>query len=436
MSSTAILFLAFGVSILLYVPIAYALGIGVLAVMLINGTPPVDMFFSTLYTSGDSFTILAVPFFVLSGDVMSRCGISKRLVNMARALLGNTTGSMGMVTVMACMFFAAISGSGLATAAAIGGIMIPVMTADNYDTPYACALTSCSSAIGPVIPPSVPFIIYGVLVSVSVTDLFLAGAIPGIIMGAALMIANYLVCKKKGYGNKKIKEKLSRRDRLKVIWDAKWSILVPIIILGGIYSGIFTPTEAAVVATVYSLIIGLFVYKELKITDMPGIIKSSSISVGLSLALLGFATIFGRILVLERIPASIADAIYAATTNKFMVLMLINAALLVAGMFLETIAAITITAPILLAIAQPYGISPLHLGVIMVCNLAIGLSTPPVGASLFVSAAIGKVKIEETFKPLIILLVASIAALLVITYCEPLVTFLPNLLGGGKIKPY
>lgn len=428
MSPTAILFIVLIAAILLYMPIAYAIGLAVAAVLLLCDLAPFEMFYSVLYSSSDSFSLLAVPFFILSGDVMAKCGISKRLINLARAFVGNLTGGMGMVTVLACMFFAAISGSGIATAAAIGGIMIPIMIQENYDAGYSAALTSASSAIGPIIPPSVSFIVYGVLCGVSVTDLFMAGAVPGIIMGLFLMIANWYMAKRHGYGMKS-GHKMTWKQKLAALNDAKWSILAPVIILGGIYSGIFTPTEAAIIATDYSLVVGLFIYREIQFKDLAAIAKTTANSVGLSMALLGFATVFGRILVMERIPTTLANAIQSATDSKFVVLLLINLVLLLAGMFLETFAAITISAPILLAIATGYGVSPLHLGIIICVNLAIGLSTPPVGASLFVSASIAKVPIEKTFKPLIPMMIASLAGLALITYCEPIVTFLPNLLG-------
>lgn len=426
MSTTAILFIVLAGAILLYLPIAFSIGIGTTAIAMFTNDISIKTIFSGLYTTGDSLALLAVPFFILAGDIMASCGISKRLISLARTMIGHVKGGMGMVTVLACMFFAAISGSGVATAAAIGGIMLPILEKDHYDKDFSASLVATSSAIGPIIPPSVPMIMYGIMCSVSVTDLFMAGVIPGILVGLALIIVVAITSRKRGYGQKV--EKASAKERLRALWDAKFSIIMPVIILGGIYAGIFTPTEASVVAVAYSLIIGLFVYKELKPKDLFAIIIRSSRNVGMIMALLGFAGIFGKLLVLQGVPATLAAWVQSVTNSRFVVLMLVNVLLLMAGMFLETGSAITILGPLLLAVVQPYGVSALHLGIIMIVNLAIGLATPPVGASLFVSVGIAKIPVEQTFKKLLVMIGACLIVLLIITYCEPVVTFLPNLL--------
>jgi C4-dicarboxylate transporter DctM subunit len=409
------------------VPIFMAIGLSVLAVISSGELFPVSTIISGIYASGDNFPLLAVPFFILAGDIMVHGGIATRLVECVNAMVGHKKGGLGMVTVVACMFFASISGSGVATAAAIGGIMIPAMCKNNYPADFAAALTASASAVGPIIPPSIPFIIYGVMCSVSVTDLFIGGIIPGILIGFALIIVVYLVAGKKGYGVE-MTQKSSFADKLRAIWKAKFSLLVPVVILGGIYGGIFTPTEAAIVACDLGLIIGFFIYREIEIKDLPGIFASTGRTTGLCLSLLGFALVFGRVLVMERVPQNIANFLLALTDSRILVLLFINILLFITGMLLETSSAVTITSPILLTVAKAYGVDPVHFGVILVTNLCIGLCTPPVGQSLFVATGIAKIPIARTFRPLIPCVIASVIALMIVTYAEPLVMFLPRLL--------
>ncbi len=404
----------FIISLLLGIPIAYALGISALGTTIIMDIVPVSMMVQTLFTSGDSFPLLAVPFFILAGDIMMEGGISKRLVNFSSTMLSGKNGALGMITVVTCLIFASISGSGPATVAAIGGIMIPAMIKDNYDEDFACALTAASGSLGPIIPPSISFVMYGVIAQVSITDLFIAGIVPGLMMGIALLLFVYIIAKKRNYGE--IKAKTSTKDKWKSLNEAKWSLMVPVIILGGIYGGIFTPTEAAIVACDYAIIIGVFVYKEIKFKDLYRIFSRTALTSGTVLVLVGTATFLGKIMAIEMIPAAISNGILGITSNKIIILLLVNLLLFITGMFIETLAAIIILTPLLLAIVQPLGISPLHFGIIMVVNLVIGMCTPPVGVNLFVASSIAGVKIERMFKWIVPLIgVLSIVLRSVIT---------------------
>lgn len=421
-----IIILLFIISLLLGIPIAYALGISALGTTVIMDIVPVNMLVQTLFTSGDSFPLLAVPFFILAGDIMMEGGISKRLVNFSSTMLSGKNGALGMITVVTCLIFASISGSGPATVAAIGGIMIPAMIKDNYDEDFACALTAASGSLGPIIPPSISFVMYGVIAQVSITDLFIAGIVPGIMMGIALLIFVYIVAKKRNYGEVKVKS--NAKDKWKSLNEAKWSLMVPVIILGGIYGGIFTPTEAAIVACDYAIIIGVFVYKEIKFKDLYRIFSRTALTSGTVLVLVGTATFLGKIMAIEMIPAAIANGILGITSNKIIILLLVNLLLFITGMFIETLAAIIILTPLLLAIVQPLGISPLHFGIIMVVNLVIGMCTPPVGVNLFVASSIAGVKIEKMFKWIVPLIGVLLIVLLVLTFVPQLSTFLPSIL--------
>jgi len=414
-------------ALFLNIPVAISLGISALVTLLITKSLPLGFAIQSFFTSGDSFPLLAVPFFILAGDIMMQGGISKRLVNFSSKLIGGVTGGLGMITVFTCMIFASISGSGPATVAAIGSIMIPAMIADNYDKSFSCALAATAGSLGPIIPPSISFIIYGIIANVSITELFIAGIIPGIFMAVALMIFVFIIAKKNNYGIQTT-ERVSAKELFKAFNEAKWSLLVPVIILGGIYGGVFTPTEAAIIAADYGLIIGIFVYKEITIKDLPKIFAKTSLTSGTVLILVGCATAFGRLLTMEQVPIMIANTILGISSNKIIILLLINIFLFFVGMLIETLAAIIILAPLLLSIVQPLGVSPLHFGIIMVVNLVIGMCTPPVGVNLFVASSIGNIKIEQMFKWLIPLVGVLLAVLMLFTYVPQLTNFLPNLL--------
>jgi len=426
MSNGLLIFLLFAGALLLNIPIALSLGIATVGTILITGILPMEFFVQTLFNSTDSFPLLAVPFFVLAGDIMMEGGISTRLVNLSKAFIGNVTGSMGIITVVTSAIFASISGSGPATVAAVGGIMIPIMFEENYDHSFACGLAAASGALGPIIPPSICFVMYGIIAQVSITDLFMAGFIPGIFMAAALIIFAYIMSKKHKFGH--VRKPATAKEKLRAVNDAKWAILVPIIILGGIYSGIFTPTEAAIVACDYGLIVGIFVYKELKLKNIVPILARTALTSGYVLILVGCATAFGRLLAIEQIPNAIADFIYSISTNKYVILLIINILLFIVGMFMDTLASIIILAPLLLNIVVPLGVDPLHFGLIMVMNLVIGMCTPPVGVNLFVASGLGGISVEQTMKWLLPMIGVLLIVLMIFTYSPGLSMFLPNLL--------
>ncbi|MBO8173343.1 MAG: TRAP transporter large permease [Bacillaceae bacterium] len=407
-----ILFGSFAVFLFLSVPIGIAIGLATLTTILLTGSIPLEFLMKELTTSLDSFPLLAVPFFILAGEIMGQGGISRRLFAVADSLVGNKTGGFAIATIITCMFFAAISGSGPATVAAIGGIMIPAMVQQGYDKRFATAVVAAAGSIGVIIPPSIPMVIYGVSGSVSIGDMFIAGILPGIIVGIGLMVYAYLHSKKKGYSGSNEKTSLTRI--IKAIWEAKWALLIPVIILGGIYGGIFTPTEAAVIAVVYGLFAGMILYRELKWSELPKIFADSALTTATILIIVGTATAFGRLLTIEQIPNKIATGMLSFSSNEFVIILLITILLLIVGCFMDTLAAIIILTPILLPIAVQIGLDPIHFGIIMVVNLAIGFITPPLGVNLFVGSGISGLSIEALSKAVVPFFVAMVISLFVI----------------------
>lgn len=412
--SAIVLFGTFLILLLLSVPIGYAIGISSLAGIYFFSDIPLEIIAQKVITGIDSFPLLAIPFFMLAGNLMSSGGIAKRLVNFFDSLIGHVTGGLGIVTVVVCMFFAAISGSAVATVSAVGAFMIPEMVEHGYDKKFSAALTAAAGTIGVVIPPSIPFVIYGVVSGTSITDLFTAGFVPGVMMGLALIAVCYLVSKKKGYRGKGSRSSL--KEIGKAFKDAIWAILSPVIILGGIYSGFFTPTEAAVVSVVYSFIIGTFVYKELNFKGAYKAFKDAVVVNGSTTFMVGFSTVFAAFLTIAQIPNMIAEGITGLTSNKFLILLIINLLLLVIGMFVDNIPATIILTPILLPICTSFGMSPVTFGIMLTMNLAIGFCSPPYGINLFVASSISKVSIEDLTKNIIKPLIGLLIVLLLITY--------------------
>ncbi len=425
--SSLILFGSFVIFLILNTPVGIALGIASICTIIYSGDLLVSYLSQSLVTATDSFPLMAIPFFILAGDLMGKGGISKRLIDVASVFVGRHTGGLAIVTIIVCMFFAAISGSGPATVAAIGGIMIPAMINKGYDKNFSSGLNATAGSIGVIIPPSIPMVMYGVSTSVSISTMFLAGFVPGALIGTILIVYSYFTSRKMGYKGDQVV--YSAREKWNAVYEAKWSLLVPVIILGGIYGGIFTPTEAAAVAVIYGFVIGVFVHKDLKLSELPEVIASSALTTATVMIIVGTATTFGRILTLEQIPIMIANAISSFSSNPYIVLFLINILLLFVGCFMDTTAAIIILSPILLPVALAIGVDPIHFGIIMVTNLAIGFITPPLGVNLFVACGVAKSPLEDVVKGVIPFFVCMLVALTLITVFPEISLTLPRLYG-------
>ncbi|TQR18330.1 TRAP transporter large permease [Psychrobacillus soli] len=423
--TVALLFGTLFICLLIGVPIAISLGVSALVAIYFGSTLPLGIIAQKAFTSLDSFPLLAIPFFMLAGVLMSKGGVSKRLLDLAAAMVGWIVGGLSLVTVVASMFFAAISGSGPATVAAIGGFMIPEMKNKKYDGGFAAAVSASAGSIGVIIPPSIPFVLYGVIGSVSVGSMFLAGILPGILIGIGLMLTAYFIAKKRGYKSE-TNTTFSFKDVLKATYDAKWALLIPVIILGGIYGGVFSPTEAAVVAVVYSLIVGLYVYKELTWKTVFECFREAVVINATTMIIIGLSVSFAYFMTLERVPDDISLFLTELSTNPIVILIAINIILLIVGMFIDTISALVILTPILLPIVVAVGIDPIHFGVILVANLAIGFITPPLGVNLFVASSVGNVKFEKIVMAIIPFLFSMIICLIVITFVPSLTLWLPG----------
>ncbi|MCR4629813.1 MAG: TRAP transporter large permease [Clostridium sp.] len=409
------------------VPIGFAIGLCVVAYSLFTGSVNMNYIASGLFASCDSFPLMAIPFFILSGALMEGGGLSRRLVQFFDSLVGHLTGGLAIVTVITCMFFGAISGSGPATTAAVGAIMVPTMVEKGYDKKFAMALVAAAGCLGVIIPPSIPMVTYGISVNASIATMFMGGFLPGVVLGTLLIVTAVHICKVSGFtGNG---EKFSFKKVRAAFKDAFWAILSPVIILGGIYSGQFTPTEAAVVSVVYALLVGLFAYKELELKSTYKKFAEAASTHGTVNIIVGTSTILGRVLTLEQIPDQVATAMLGFTDNRIVMLIIINLLLLACGCLLETNSSILILAPILFPVAASLGVDMIHFGIIMVVNLAIGFITPPVGVNLFVACGIGKIPFAELVKRIIPFLVALLIGLILITYIPAITLTLPRVFG-------
>lgn len=420
-----LLFGSFVFLLVVGVPIAYALGGATLLVLYAQGIPGVFMP-QTAYNATDSFPLMAVPFFVLAGYLMEFGGLSRRLIEFAQTLVGGITGGLSAVTILACIFFSSISGSGPATVAAIGTIMIPAMIRAGYSAPLSGAVTSTGGTIGIMIPPSNPMIIYGVVGNVSITSMFIAGLIPGLLTGALLILASWLMCRRAGLaGTGKV---YTAAERITALKNAFWALLAPFIVLGGIYGGVFTPTEASVIAVAYGLFVGAVVYRELNWSKLYRAALHAVVICGTVTIMVGLAGAFGRILTNFEVPQKLSAMLLAFSDNWFLVLMMINVALIIIGTFMETLATIVILTPILLPVVVALGVDPIHFGILLVITSEIGFLTPPLGANLFVATQIAKTSIESISKSVIPYILVLVLVTVLLTAFPQISLWLPNLL--------
>ena len=420
-----------GVFIVLFVigtPIAVALGTTSLVNIELFDTVSLSSFTKTASNGFNSYMLVACPLFTFAGDIMAKGGISTRIINVAKLFIGNMTGGLGIVAILACMVFAAISGTGSATVSAIGMIMIPEMVRAGYDRSYSTCGVAIGGAIGTMIPPSVCQVVYATCAGCSLTSMFTAGIPAGIIFGLFLCFYCYISSKKRGYTPKE-KKHYTAKEAWAIFVDAVPALLVPVIILGSIYGGICTPTESAALGCLVGVVVSLFIYREVSPKILPYLAMHAMTISAPVMFIIGMSTGFGSILSMEQIPAKIADAILSLTQNKYILLLIINIIYLIMGTFMETNAAIILTVPILLPIVTAVGVSPIHFGIVTIVNLAIGFVTPPLGANLFMASAIGGVPLNKLAKDIWPWILFGVIGLFLITYIPDLVLFLPKLMG-------
>lgn len=410
----AIIFLVLLGFCLIGVPIATSIGVASTGYLAFFTELPLMVGPQRMFNTIDSFPLLAIPFFVLSGGLMQDGGISRRLIRLADSCIGHMTGGLTIVVIVCSMFFAAVSGSSAATITALGVILIPAMIQKGYSTPFAASVQACSGQMGVIIPPSIPMVVYAVATETSVAALFKAGVLPGILMGVSLIIYCYFTCKKRGYtGNP---SRATKAERWAAFKDAIWAIMMPVIILGGIYSGYFTPTEAAAIAVAYAVIVGIFIYKELNIKNIPRIMLESAVTTATILFLIATAGLLAWVMGRLNVPQTVAKFFIAISSNKIVFLLIVNLLLFFVGMFFDAAPAIIILAPLLAPVAESFGISLIHFGIIMVVNLAIGFCTPPVGVNLFLSSKIAGIKLENMLGEVIRFLIILFIDMMLITF--------------------
>jgi len=417
--TAAILFIVFAILLLIGAPIAVCLGVSSVSAMLVQGAGrPIVTIMSSLpqlfAASTSKFVLLAIPFFILAGNIMEKAQISKQLIRLAEACVGHTKGGLAIVCVIVACFFAAISGSGPATVAALGLVLIPGMIRSGYSPAFSAALMGCAGAIGVIIPPSITFVVYGSIADTSIGNLFIAGVVPGLIMGTALIVTALLVGRKTTLVSL---PKASGKERWEAFKDAFWGLLMPVIILGGIYGGIFTPTEAAAVAVVYGLVVGIFIYKTIRIKELYAILIDSASTTATVMFITAAASLFAYVLTRARLDVAISESLVDISGgSSFVFFLIVNVILLIAGCFLDSTSALYIFTPLFVPVAQALGIDLIHLGVVMIVNLAIGLFTPPVGVNLYVACGVANIDLKKISKAVVPLLIASLIVLLLITY--------------------
>ena len=424
-----VLVISFVVLLILGVPIAFSIGIAALLTMLVSIAP--EPAFTTLAqrmaTGLDSFALLAIPFFILAGQLMNRGGIATRLIDLAKSLVGTLPGGLAYVNIVACMLFGAISGSAVAAASAIGGIMNPRMVKEGYSRPFSAAVNITSATTGMIIPPSNILIVYSLASGgVSIAALFVAGYIPGFLLGFVLMLVAGVISYKKKYP---VGDRTSLKEVLKKFLDALPSLLLLLVVIGGIIAGVFTATEASAVAVLYTVILSMLVYRQVKVSDLPDILIHTAITTAIVMLLIGTSMGMSWVMSYANIPQAFSDALLSVSDNKIIILIIINMILLFVGIFMDMTPAVLIFTPIFLPVVRELGVDPVHFGIMMVMNLCIGLCTPPVGSVLFVGCGVAEISISKVIRPLIPLFLAMVVALLLVTYIPALSLWLPRVFG-------
>lgn len=411
--------------VLLGMPIGFALGVIGVVLFILLDTAPLNIIPIILFDGANNFPLLAIPLFMVVGELMGACNLSQRLVNFAASLVGFIRGGLAHVTVLTSMFFAEISGSAVAGAAALGGVLIPEMKKKGYPEGFAATVVSVAATMAIILPPSIPMILYGVMAGVSVAKLFIAGIIPGLIIGITLMIVNYSFARYKKFN---VEQVFSMPNVGKSFIEAFWALLIPVIILGGIWGGIFTPTEAAAIAVVASFIIGAFIYKELSFKDLPKILLSAANQTAVVMIIIASSALVGWFLTSEQIPQDLAASVMTLTENKWAVLAILNVFFLIVGMILHSAAAIIMLIPILMPLIHQLGIDPIHFGIIVTVNLGIGQQTPPVASVLLTTCSVGNVPLAKTFVYLKYFIAVMLVLLGLITYIPAISTWLPSIM--------
>jgi len=428
------IFFMLGAMLLLFalsIPVAVSIGLAGIVAVISTPNLPMIVVAQQLFISIDKYPLAAIPFFILAGNLMETGGISRRLVDFAKSIVGGVQGGLACTCVLTCMIFAAVSGSSVATTFAIGSILIPAMIKHGYPTPFAAALQATAAELGVIIPPSIPMILYGVSAEVSIGELFIAGLGPGLLIGAVLVVFVWAYAKYKGYGKGDHEGRLSFGHASR---QASLALMMPVIILGGIYGGIFTPTEASVVAVVYAFVVGCFIYRELSLRQVWAVLHKSVMSSAVIMFIIAAAGLFSFLISRAGVPDAIGRWLIDILKSPGWFLLGVNAALFVIGMFIETSASIIILAPILAPIAQHFGIDPVHFGIIMVVNLALGMITPPFGVNLFAACSVARISLERIVASLLPFVAVILACLMLITYVPSISLLLRDLVYAGSVR--